>query len=110
MAGEDPDYAARVTRLHCCAPCGLTPCVGEVQIHHRITGRVARPPVKGGDRRAHDHDGMPLCRGHHGEFHQSNGAFKGMSKSQRTEFEDDGIEQTRRLLGLRTPYEVPSCV
>lgn len=102
MAGEDPDYTDRVARLSCCARGLGTPCQGEVQVHHRSTGRN-RVAVKGADRRAHDHDSMPLCMGHHvPEWHGSTGFCKGWSRDQRTTWEDEQVARTRKRLGLKT--------
>lgn len=106
MAGEDPVYEGRVVGLRCAAPPGITPCVGEVQCHHRSTGRVGRPAVKGRDRRAHSHDSIPLCLGHHGEWHANRGTFDDMDKVERMAWETDQVELTQKKLGLVTPYEV----
>ncbi len=107
MAGEDPDYAERVSQLPCCARApGMGPCLGMVQTHHRITGRVRRAPVKGADRRAHDHDSMPVCVGHHDAFHGARGGFRLMGRADLEAWEDRSIEDTRRRLGLREPYVV----
>ncbi len=97
MAGEDPDYLERVARLPCCAA-GMSPCVGEVQAHHPIYGRVARAPVKGGDRRAHDHDAIPLCLGHHDAFHGSRQPFKVLVKHEKAAWEGEQTYRTQRIL------------
>lgn len=97
MAGEDPDYLERVARLPCCAA-GLSPCNGPVQAHHRSTGRVARAPVKGGDRRAHDHDAIPLCMGHHDAWHGARQPFKVLVKHEREAWESEQVLRIQRAL------------
>jgi hypothetical protein len=99
MAGEDPAYLGRVAALPCCAA-GRGRCNGPVQAHHRSTGRVARAPVKGGDRRAHDHDAIPLCMLHHDAWHGCRGDFRDMSKPMREDWEAAKVDVTRRALGL----------
>lgn len=100
MAGEDRAYTDRVAQLACAAR-SLSRCNGPVQVHHRSTGRNRRA-VKGADRRAHDHDSIPLCMGHHtGDWHGYQGAFEGWSREQRTDWEDAQIAQTRAWLGLQ---------
>lgn len=101
MAGEDPEYTDRVAALPCRAS-SLSRCNGPVQVHHRSTGRN-RVAVKGADRRAHDHDSMPLCMGHHTvDWHGNTGAFKGWSRDQRTAWEDEQVARVRTRLGLKT--------
>lgn len=112
MAGEDPAYLGRVAALPCAAAGELGACLGPVQAHHRITGRVRRQPVKGGDRRAHDHDALPICTGHHDALHGSRGAFRTMGRRQLEAWEDTQIERTQRTLGLppedeRTDHDRP---
>lgn len=100
MAGEDPDYLKRVSMLPCVARfmSSAHPCVGEVVAHHRSTGRVARAPVKGADRRSHDHDSIPLCAGHHNAWHDAKGPFKILIRSERETWESEQVFRTQRVL------------
>lgn len=97
MAGEDPEYLERVAQLNCAAMT-MGRCNGPIQAHHPICGRVARAPVKGGDRRAHDHDAIPLCMGHHDAFHGCRGAFGTMQKADRAFWESEQVIRTQRIL------------
>lgn len=106
MAGEDPGYLESVRALPCAVQ-NSPPCVGAVQAHHRITGRVGRAPVKGGDRRAHDHDSIPLCAGHHDAWHGARAPFRGMSKQERLDWEDEKVRQTQGQIGLSHIKRIP---
>lgn len=97
MAGEDPDYLERVASLTCCAA-GLSPCNGPIQAHHAVYGRVSRAPAKGGDRRAHDHDAIPLCMAHHDAFHGSRHPFKILVKAEKAGWEGEMVLRTQRML------------
>jgi len=100
MAGEDKDYLERVIRLPCVAR-GMSvahQCGGEMVAHHRSTGRVARAPVKGADRRSHDHDAIPLCAIHHGQWHDAKGPFKVLIRSEREAWEAEQVHRTQRIL------------
>ncbi len=51
-------------------------CGGPVQPHHSTVN-------KGMSLRTSDLDAFPLCQSHHAQFHQHNGVFHGMTKSER---------------------------
>lgn len=97
MAGEDPDYLERVVALTCCAA-GLSRCNGPIQAHHPVYGRSARAPVKGGDRRSHDHTAIPLCMGHHTAFHASSQPFKVLVRHEKAAWEGEQTLRTQRIL------------
>lgn len=103
MASEDPGYAAWL-RAGPCALAGLDRCHGLLQIHHHtrpLTGDGLRPCR--GSRRAHDHDGMPLCLQHHHDFTVGSGYFKGWWKQQRLEWQD-GLVRRYRLAYSRETF------
>lgn len=65
MRKIDNEYLHWIATHQCCAPSELAggrPCVGEVEPHH-TTGKGM-----GGSKRD-DRDSVPLCRGHHVEWH-----------------------------------------
>jgi hypothetical protein len=59
---------------------------------------VARLPVKGADRRCHDHDAIPLCLGHHDAWHGARQPFKVLIKSERESWEAEQVMRTQRIL------------
>lgn len=86
MAGEDPDYIARMHRLPCCAR-DAGPCDGPIQAHHATYDR-------GISMRQHDYLAMPLCMGHHDDFHAGRGAFRGWTKEARRAWQAARVEET----------------
>jgi hypothetical protein len=85
MAGEDPEYTAKVRRL----PCAMAlddPCGGEVAAHHEIdAGRL------GMSMRAHDRRTMPLCAKHHDAFHRGTKPFDGWTREERAAWQNHKI-------------------
>jgi hypothetical protein len=100
VAGEDKDYLVRVVQLPCAARfmSAAHPCGGIIVAHHRSTGRVARAPMKGGDRRSHDHDTIPLCAVHHNSWHAASQPFKIMIRAEREAWEEQQVFRIKQLL------------
>ncbi len=90
MAGENPDYLAKVRKLPCLMS-GHGGCTGEMHAHHP-TGR------KGIGQRNHDRDAVPLCAAHHTERHGLSGTFKGWRKEDIRRWESEQAAETRRLI------------
>lgn len=91
MAGEDPPYCHASHELPCAAPAGHQ-CRGPIEAHH--AGTRLGPVVKGGDRRAHDHTIVPLCKQSHTDWHNSAGPFRGWAKAKRRDWSDEKIAET----------------
>lgn len=86
MAGEDANYTAWLHGQRCCINVS---CAGPIEVHHRTGAGLAL--------RAHDHEGMPLCKKHHRERHGSKGHFAKMGKAERKMWEAHQIEVHRAL-------------
>lgn len=93
MADEDSNYAAATRRLPCAA-IGMPGhrCDSPTEAHH--AGSRLSAPVKGRDRRAHDHTIVPLCHLAHMAWHASSPPFRGMGKAGKRAWTDDQIDRT----------------
>jgi hypothetical protein len=95
MAGEDPERLKWVKTLRCLArgP-GTGPlCLGPIEAHH--AGR------RGMARRAHDNTAVPLCTGHHRDWHDGAGAFKGWTKDQCRAWTEAAVAATQAAWNVR---------
>lgn len=92
MAGEDKAYCGWLRSLPCCM-CGARP----VQVHHRTGAGMAR--------RAHDHEGMPLCHQCHTDLHGLTGKFKGWDKQRLRTWQREQVDICRD--GWRLDYGAP---
>jgi hypothetical protein len=96
VAGEDPEYT-EFLRGNRCHMTGHGDCIGAVHVHH-AQGR------KGLGTRNHDHDGKPLCTGHHTQRHSLSGPFKGWTKERIRAWESETSAHYRGIyLGLGVP-------
>lgn len=98
--GGDPAYLERVRGLPCCARNLASRCGGAVQAHHHTHDR-------GMSRKADDSRAMPLCAGHHGEFHAAAGAFKVLNQEARRVWQDEQVEHTRAALAATEDETFP---
>lgn len=86
----NPEHMDRVRRLPCAAK-HLGACFGPIHAHHVTYGR-------GLGQKAKDEDTIPLCSGHHGDFHDARGAFTDMTRERRREWQSAALERTRLML------------
>lgn len=86
MAGEDRPYLEWVRRQRCVAPSGG--CTGPVQAHHAGLDR-------GLSQKAHDRTAIPLCLGHHTDWHGAGGCFRSMGREDRREWAREKIARTQ---------------
>lgn len=79
----------------------MSRCYGAMQAHHSTGAGMGM--------KSSDFETMSLCAKHHLEFHAAAGPFRSMSKSDKRQWQDNAIEETRVvLLGQRLPRcEVP---
>ncbi len=84
MADEDPQYTRWLRKQSCCSCSKPAPSV----VHHHTQRRA-----KG--RRAHDHDGMPLCHRCHFELHGLCGLFKAWKRADLRAFQDAMVNRYR---------------
>lgn len=87
MANEDKPYTDWLHGQRCCLH--GHGCAGAIEVHHRTGAGLAL--------RAHDHEGIPLCKKHHHERHSLTGYFKNMVKAERKLWESHQIEVHRSL-------------
>jgi hypothetical protein len=93
VAGEDPVYA-RILRTIACRLAYTGRCTGAIEVHHpthlRHTGHDGR--------RAHDHEAIPLCHGHHVvELHGLNGFFREFVRAGMRAWHDEEIRAVQAL-------------
>ena len=96
--GSDPAYLEAVRKLPCRIQAqreaaGFTTygtCAFPSQAHH------AGP-------KKNDSTAVPLCWGHHDQWHSGNGIFKGWTKADRRAWADAAIDDTRRLVAESRP-------
>ncbi len=81
----------RVRGLPCLVIYLAPPCLGDVVAHHAGIGR-------GMGQKADDDTCVPLCQGHHMEWHAMCGYFKGWDKARRREWAEWAIQETRSIL------------
>jgi hypothetical protein len=74
-ARSDLAYMAFIRMLPCAAAV-LGRCAGRIDAHH--AGEKPGVAMK-----AHDRTCIPLCRGHHDDFHAHRGPFAGWTKGER---------------------------
>lgn len=90
--GDEPRYKAWVKTLCCCVgglECGLP------DPHHMINGKGdAR---KGMGQTAPDKYLIPMCRGHHDDFHDRKGFCFGWDDAQRLTFQEQEVERLREI-------------
>ncbi len=98
MANEDRQYQTWL-RTRPCSWCG----VWDRSIVHHHTARRAK------GRRAHDHDGMPLCPGCHIQFHGACGPFKDMKRDERRDWQDRMVDRYRAQYGALLQQEDDEC-
>jgi hypothetical protein len=89
--GSDPAYLTEVRKLPCCAP--RISLVGTEALLHDgdVVAHHAGP-------KTNDSTAVALCFKHHDQWHAGNGVFKGWFKSERREWADAAIDDTRRLV------------
>jgi hypothetical protein len=82
---KDPEHLAHLHMLPCAVVthplAGATRCDGPIEAHHSTHGR-------GKSQKTNDRHAMPLCRGHHGEFHRAGGTFRLWLRERRNEWQD----------------------
>ncbi len=88
---DNPGHLKHLRTLPCalwnpvCAGFG---CGGPIHSHHSTVN-------KGMSLRTSDLDAFPLCRNHHAQFHQHNGVFQWMTKSERKSWQLEMSERYR---------------
>lgn len=91
---RDPGYMQRVRGLRCCAftlwPWAI--CDGSVEAHHA--------GARAAGRKADDDTCIPLCTGHHRQWHAASGVFSGLTRESRSMWASERIADTRRALGV----------
>jgi hypothetical protein len=93
--GKDQEHLANVRRMQCIAHT-LGPCLGSTQAHHHTAHR-------GKGQKADDSQAIPLCLGHHHDFHAATGPFKGWDKQRRRDWQDIAVQATQRDVGKVFP-------
>ncbi len=89
-AGNDPAYRRFITGFDCCAP----QCEAKAPSHphhHSLTGE------RGTAQKPHDSYCMPLCFVSHRDLHSLSGPFKGWSKAQLKDWQDERVAHFRSL-------------
>lgn len=93
--GDDPKYLTWIRSLFCLVGGPKRRCCrGKIDPHHMTGGHGDQKRGKG--QTAKDRDALPVCRGHHDDFHAGRGFCRAWSKEGKRLWQEEEIIRLNR--------------